>query len=459
MRDYGCACYIGVFLIDLETEDGPLMKIVVIGTGYVGLVVGTGLTESGHFVTCVDRDAEKIRLLSEGKLPIYEPGLEELVVRNLEEERLKFSTDLETAIENCLLVFICVGTPSLANGAADVSEVVACAEQVARAMNGYHIIVIKSTCPVGTADQIKEAMAAITTQPFDVVVNPEFMKEGAAVDDFMRPDRILVGCNDVRVLEIMKELYSPFLRTGKPILTMSVRSAEMTKYAVNAMLGARISMMNELANICEACGADISEVREGLMADSRLGATYLFPGLGFGGSCLPKDMVACTQFAQDQNIDCDMLKAVAAVNERQIGHFARRVIDYYGSAIVDKRIAMWGASFKPRTDDIRQSPALRVVDALLAKGATVVMYDPVAGPRVREQYGTRVAVAAKSYAVLENADGLVISTEWREFHHPDFERMATLMRERVIFDGRNLYTPRIMAGHGFKYFSIGRASV
>lgn len=435
------------------------MKIVVIGTGYVGLVVGTGLTESGHFVTCVDRDAEKIRLLSEGKLTIYEPGLEELVVRNIEEERLKFTTDIESAIDDNLLVFICVGTPSLANGAADVSEVLACAEQVARAMNGYHIIVIKSTCPVGTADKIREVMAGITTQPFDVVVNPEFMKEGAAVDDFMRPDRILIGCDDVRVLEIMKELYSPFLRTGKPLLTMSVRSAEMTKYAVNAMLGARISLMNELANICEACGADISEVREGLMADQRFGATYLFPGLGFGGSCLPKDMVACTQFAEEKNVVCDMLKAVAAVNDRQIDQFARRIIDYYGDAIGKKRIAMWGASFKPRTDDIRCSPALRVVDALLAKGATVAVYDPVSGPRVREQYGSRVEVAAKSYAVLENADGLVISTEWREFHHPDFERMASLMRERVIFDGRNLYTPRIMAGHGFKYFSIGRASV
>ena len=434
------------------------MKIVVIGTGYVGLVVGTGLTESGHFVTCVDRDEEKIRLLSEGKLPIYEPGLEELVVRNLEEERLKFTTDLESAIDDSLLIFICVGTPSLPNGAADVSEVLACAEQVARAMNGYHIIVIKSTCPVGTADKIREVMAGITTQPFDVVVNPEFMKEGAAIDDFMRPDRILIGCNDVRVLEIMKELYAPFLRTGKPILTMSLRSAEMTKYAVNAMLGARISLMNELANICAACGADISEVREGLMADSRLGSTYLFPGLGFGGSCLPKDMVACARFAREKNIACDMLDAVAAVNDRQIDQFAKRIIEYYGDGIGKKRIAMWGASFKPRTDDIRCSPALRVLDALLEQGATVVMYDPVAGPRVRQQYGSRVTVAAKSYAVLENADGLVISTEWREFHHPDFERMAGLMRERVIFDGRNLYTPRIMASHGFKYFSIGRAS-
>jgi len=432
------------------------MKIAVIGTGYVGLVVGTGLTENGHFVTCVDRDVDKIKMLSEGKLPIYEPGLEELVVRNLEEERLSFTTDLEAAVENSLLVFICVGTPSLDDGAADVSEVLGCAEQIARVMNGYHIIVIKSTCPVGTADKIREVISGVTSQPFDVVVNPEFIKEGAAIDDFMRPDRILVGCNDVRVLEIMKELYAPFLRTGKPILAMSPRSAEMTKYAVNAMLGARISMMNELANICAACGADISEVREGLMSDSRLGSTYMFPGLGFGGSCLPKDMVACARFASEQSVPSDMLQAITSVNERQMDQFARRIIEYYGDAIGQKRIAIWGASFKPRTDDIRCSPALRVIDALLEKGAEVVVYDPVAGKKVREHYGKRVAVAPKSYASLEQADGLAITTEWREFHHPDFERMAGLMREPVIFDGRNLYNPKYLATHGFKYFSIGR---
>ena len=435
------------------------MKIAVVGCGYVGLVVGTGLAENGHFVTCVDRDAEKVQLLSEGKLTIYEPGLEELTVRNLEEERLRFTSDLDAAVENSLLVFICVGTPSLDDGRADISEVIASAEQVARAMQGYHIVVLKSTCPVGTADRIREAMAGLTSHPFDVVVNPEFLKEGAAMDDFMRPDRILIGCGDVRVQEIMKELYAPFTRTGKPMLCMSVRSAEMTKYSVNAMLASRISLMNELANIAQACGADIGEVREGLMADSRLGSTYLFPGLGFGGSCLPKDMVACAQFAHAQGVPSDMLDAITAVNERQIALFTKQVVDYYGSAIGTKRIALWGASFKPRTDDIRHAPALRVIDGLLEAGAAVAVYDPVAGPKLRAHYGGRITVGVKNYAVLEGADGLVIATEWREFHYPDFERMAALMRERTIFDGRNLYSPKVLANQGFRYFSIGRPSV
>ena len=435
------------------------MKIVVVGTGYVGLVVGTGLAENGHFVTCVDRDAEKIEMLSNGKLPIYEPGLEELTTRNLEEERLRFTTDFEGAVASSLLVFICVGTPLLEDGGADVSEVMSCAEQVARAMTGYHIFVIKSTCPVGTADRIREMIASISPHPFDVVVNPEFLKEGAAVDDFMRPDRILVGCNDVRVQEIMKELYSPFLRTGKPILCMSVRSAEMTKYAVNAMLAARISLVNELGNIAEAHGADIGEVREGLMADSRIGSAYLFPGLGFGGSCLPKDVAACARFAQEKDIRSDMLDAITSVNERQRNVFIERIMSHYGRAIAEKRVAIWGVTFKPRTDDIRCAPALYVIDALLEAGASVAVYDPVAGPKIRGQYGDRVVVGAKNYDVLDGADGLVIATEWREFHNPDFERMAGVMRERTIFDGRNLYSPKQVAAKGFRYFSIGRPAV
>jgi UDPglucose 6-dehydrogenase len=432
------------------------MKIVVIGTGYVGLVVGTGLAENGHFVTCVDRDAEKIEMLSEGKLPIYEPGLEELITRNIEEERLRFTTDLEGAVGGALLVFICVGTPSLEDGSADVSEVMSCAEQVARAMTGYHIIVLKSTCPVGTADRVRDMIAGISSRPFDVVVNPEFLKEGAAVDDFMRPDRILVGCNEVRVQEIMKELYAPFLRTGKPILCMSVRSAEMTKYAVNAMLAARISLINELGNIAEAHGADIAEVREGLMADSRIGSTYLFPGLGFGGSCLPKDLVACARFAREKNVRSDVLDAISSVNDHQREIFIKRILNHYGAGIASKRIAIWGVSFKPRTDDIRCAPALYVMDALLEAGASVAVYDPVAGPKVRAHYGDRVVVGMKNYSVLEGADGLVIATEWREFHNPDFERMASVMRERTIFDGRNLYAPKQVAAKGFRYFSIGR---
>ncbi len=435
------------------------MKITVIGTGYVGLVVGTGLAENGHFITCVDRDTAKIETLSKGKLPIYEPGLEELIARNLEEERLRFTSDLDEAVASSLLVFICVGTPSREDGGADTSEVLSCAEQVARAMKGYHIVVIKSTCPVGTADRIREVIAGITSSPFDIVVNPEFLKEGAAVDDFMRPDRILIGCSDVRVQEIMKELYSPFLRTGKPILCMSERSAEMTKYAVNTMLASRISLINEFANIAEAYGADITEVREGLMADSRIGSTYLFPGLGFGGSCLPKDVVACAHSAREKGVACDMIEAIARVNDRQVRIFAQRILDFYGPDISEKRVAIWGASFKPRTDDIRHAPAMYIVDALLEAGAAVVVYDPVAGPKVREAYGDRVTVGTKYYGVLQDADGLVIATEWREFHNPDFERMGTLMRQRVIFDGRNLYSAKALAPHGFQYFGIGRGSV
>lgn len=434
------------------------MRITVVGTGYVGLVVGTGLAENGHFVTCVDKDREKIRQLNESKLPFYEPGLEELVVRNAEEERLHFSTDLTQAVENSLLTFICVGTPSLEDGAADVSAVLQCAEQVALAMKGYQIIVIKSTCRMGTADEVQSCVAKHTSHPFDVVVNPEFLKEGAAVDDFMRPDHVIIGCSDVRVLEIMKELYAPFMRTGKPIVAMNPRSAEMTKYAVNAMLAARISLMNELSVVCGAYGADIAEVREGLMSDSRIGSTYLFPGLGFGGSCLPKDVVACAHLAREKGLPADMLEAVTSVNDRQINGFAKMILGFYGD-LAGVKIAFWGVSFKPRTDDIRHSPALRVIDALLNAGASIIAYDPVAGQKLREHYGDRIMVAAKSYSVLENADGLVIATEWREFHHPDFERMGSMMRQRVIFDGRNLYSPRVLAQQGFRYFSIGRPSV
>jgi len=435
------------------------MKIVVVGTGHIGLVVGTGLAENGHSVTCVDRDAAMIERLRAGEMPVYEPGLEELVVRNQEEERLTFTTDLEGPLAESLLTFICVGTPSLANGAADVSEVLSSVEQVAAAMQGYQIIVLKSTCPVGTADNLREFLAERTAHPFDVVVNPEFLKEGAAMDDFMRPDRIVVGCDDVRVQEIMRELYAPFMRTGKPILFMDHRSAEIAKYAVNFMLAARISVMNELANICGAYGADVTAVQDSLMADSRFGSTYLFPGIGFGGSCLPKDMVACAHLAREKGVACDMLEAVTAVNERQAALFIERILEFYGAAIGQKRIAVWGASFKPRTDDVREAPALRVIDALLEAGAAVSVYDPVAGPNLRTHYGDRVEVAAKTYDSIEGVDGLVICTEWREFHRPDFERMAGQMRERVVFDGRNLYTPKALASHGFRYFSIGRPSV
>jgi UDPglucose 6-dehydrogenase len=435
------------------------MKIAVVGTGYVGLVVGTGFAENGHNVLCVDRQAERIADLAKGQLPIYEPGLEELLARNIEEERLHFTTDLAQAVKDCLIIFICVGTPIGEGGDLDTGEVFSVAEEVAKAMPGYRIVVNKSTCPLGTTEKLREHIKGFTTQPFDVVANPEFLKEGAAVDDFMRPDRVVIGCEDVRVEEIMKELYAPFLRTGKPLLTMDLRSAEMSKYAVNSMLAARISLMNELSTICEAYDADIAAVREAVAADSRIGSAYLFPGIGFGGSCLPKDVVGAARLAENAGLPANLLMAIAKVNDRQLDSFIARMLAHYGASLCGRRIAIWGATFKPRTDDLRGAPALQIIDALLNRGAEVTVYDPIAGPKLRETYGTRIVVAAKSYAALEGADGLVIATEWNEFRRPDYERMAQLMHERIIFDGRNLYTPKVMAEAGFHYYSVGRPTV
>jgi len=435
------------------------MKVTVVGTGYVGLVVGTCFAETGHIVRCIDIDEDKVANLNKGKLPIYEPGLEELVQRNVEEERLTFTTDLEGAVADCLCVYLCVGTPRKETGEADLSFTLAAAEQVANAMTGYRVIVNKSTCPLGTAKQLEELIGDITSHPFDIVVNPEFLRQGAAVDDFMRPDHVVIGSDDVRVQEIMKELYAPFVRTGKPILVMDIRSAELVKYATNAMLATRISFMNELANICEAFGGDVTHIREGLAADSRFGTSYLFPGLGYGGSCLPKDVSALAHIAKDKGLKCDILDAVGTVNERQKDLFVERILDFYGKDIGKKRIAIWGASFKPKTDDLRDGPALKLIDALIEKGSEIIVYDPVAGPRVRDRYGDAVTIAEKNYEALKDADGLAVVTEWNEFRRPDYAKMADLMREKVIFDGRNIYTPEMMKELGFRYFSIGRQAV
>lgn len=432
------------------------MRISVIGTGYVGLVVGTCLADTGHRVTCVDVDADRIAKLAKGEMPIYEPGLEELLTRNIEEERLTFTTSVEEAIADCLLVFLCVGTPSLDSGEHDIGDVMRAAEDVARLLPGYRIIVNKSTGPAGTTARIAQRMHELTGQEFDVVVNPEFMKEGAAVDDFMRPDRIVVGCQDVRVQEIMRELYAPFLRTGKPFLVMDFASAEMSKLAVNAMLAARISVMNEFALFCEAAGADVSHVREAVAADERIGPAYLFPGLGYGGSCLPKDVAATAAWAEKHGIEASMLNASTRVNEAMVRRFIHRILEFYGEAIGEKKFALWGATFKPRTDDLRGARALPVIDALLDAGAAIHAYDPVAGKNLAALYGDRIQIARKNYDALADADGLVICTEWNEFRRPDYDRMAELMRERVIFDGRNLYTPATLKRNGFKYFSVGR---
>ncbi len=435
------------------------MKIAIVGAGYQGLVTGTCFAENGHQVMCVDRDAARIALLNEGKIPLHEPGLEELVARNREEERLHFSTELDHAVAESLMVFLCVGTLADEAGCADISGVLEAVRQIAQTMDGYRILVNKTTCPPGAAEKMLEILQTHAAHPCDVVVNPDFMKEGTAVDDFLRPDRVVVGCEDIRVREIMKELYSPFLRTGKPFIVMSPRSAEMAKYATNVMLAARISLMNQLADICEAYACDIAEVREAVATDYRIGPTFLFPGVGFGGAGLPRDLATCEGLAREAGIESDLIAAVRRVNERRREQFLKRICDYYDAAITGKRLAVWGASFKARTDDLRGGPGIFVIDGLCAAGADVVVYDPVAGTKLKERYGDRIRIAAKYYEALEEADGLVILTEWNEFRRPDYERMGALMREKVIFDGRNLYTPDVMAAQGFHYVSIGRKTM
>lgn len=432
------------------------MRIAVVGTGYQGLVVGTCLAETGHQVIGVEDDASRIAALQSGDIPFHEPGLEELLNRNLEEERLSFSTDIVSAVRDCLSILFCVNPPVDGAGQVDTGGLMALAANVAESMPGYRLFINKGACPPGTAKALEETFARHTKHPFDVIVNPDFLKAGKAIDDFMQPDRVIVGCEDVRVQELIREIYSPFLRTGRPILFMSQASAEMAKYATNVMLAARISMMNQLADICSAVGADISQVREALASDNRIGSTFLFPGLGFGGIHLPGDLDACLRFAETHGIEADMIRAVKQVNLRRQEQFERQIIDYYGEAITGKTIAVWGAAFKPRTDDIRGSIAIRVIDALLARGASVCVHDPVAGPAVAEHYGDRVRIAAKPYDALEGASGLVVATEWSNYRRPAFNRMAELMAERVIFDGRNLYRPKDLEAEGFVYFGVGR---
>lgn len=435
------------------------MNIAVIGTGKVGLVVGAGFAENGHRVACVDKSEERIRALSEGTLPIYEPGLKELVARNLNEDRLLFTTDLPSALGDGLIVFICVDTPGGRGGEADLSQVFSAAEEIGGALTEYAVIVMKSACPVGTAERVEEIIKERAAGAFDVVVNPEFMTEGNAVDDFMRPDRVVIGCNDVRVIEIVKELYAPFLRSGKPFLIMDPRSAELSKYAASAILGARISLINEIANVAEAYGADINQVRQAVMADSRIGRDYLYPGVGFGGSCLPKDISALAELAKEKGLVSHVIEGALRTNRDQLESCASRILAELGGDPSGKAVAIWGASFKPKTDDLRNAPALAIIDRLLDARVSVKVYDPAAGDGLRAHYGGRIEVAAKMYEVLAGADALFIATEWREFHNPDFARMASAMRGSAIYDGRNLYEPKVMAKHGFRYASVGRPAV
>ncbi len=431
------------------------MKIAVVGTGYVGLVAGACFAENGNEVICIDKDASKIRTLQRGRIPIYEPGLEELVRRNRSEKRLTFTTNLARGVRASQILFIAVGTPTDEDGSADLRHVLDVAREIARAMNGYKVIVNKSTVPVGTAERVRDAIKRETSHPFSVVSNPEFLKQGAAIDDFMKPDRVVIGAEDARAGEIMRELYAPYTRTGAPIMMMDCASAELCKYAANAMLATRISFMNEVANVCEVVGADVDHVRRAVAADRRIGPSFLFPGVGYGGSCFPKDVKAMLQFAARKSYDFQILKAVECVNERQKVRLLAKMQKHFGS-LKGKRVAVWGLAFKPRTDDMREAPSVPLIKALLDAGASVVAYDPEAMRVARAIFGATVELADKSYEALHGADALAIVTEWNEFREPDFTRIRKMMRTPVIFDGRNLYNPEQLRGGGFTYYSMGR---
>ena len=430
------------------------MKIGVVGTGYVGLVVGACLAENGNTVICVDKDADKIATLKGGDIPIYEPGLEELISRNVAEERLSFSTDLADAVRRNDILFVAVGTPQDEDGSADLSHVLEVAREIGRAMNGPKVIVNKSTVPVGTAARVRNVISEMTQQPFSVVSNPEFLKEGVAVEDFLKPDRVVIGTDDPGVEAVMRELYEPFVRTGHPILVMDPASAELTKYAANAMLAARISFMNEVANLCDRVGADVREVRLGIGTDARIGASFLFPGIGYGGSCFPKDVKALLRMGQDAGCEMQVVGAVDRANEVQKTILVPRLERYLGG-FAGKVIALWGLAFKPRTDDLREAPALAVIEKLLAGGAAVRAYDPKAMPGARRHLGDRVVFCNRSYEAVEGADALVLATEWNEFREPDFPRIKTLMRRPAIFDGRNIYNPQHLRTLNFYYEGIG----
>jgi len=435
------------------------MKLCVVGTGYVGLVAGTCFAESGNDVVCVDVVQAKIDALKQGKVPIYEPGLEELIRRNTAEGRLTFSTDLVDAVKKSVVCFIAVGTPSGPSGAADLSAVMAVGREIARAMDGYRVVVTKSTVPVGTWAQLHAVMSPITKHEFDIVSNPEFLKEGAAIDDFMKPDRVVIGSVGQKAFEIMRELYEPFVRTGNPIITMDNTSAEMTKYAANALLATRISFMNEIANLCERTGADVDQVRRGIGYDRRIGHHFLFPGVGYGGSCFPKDVRAVITTAREHGMEFPLMAAVEDVNESQKHRLVLKVVDEFGPNLRGRHFAIWGLAFKPRTDDMREAPSITVVEGLLKRGATVAVHDPEALHEAKKLFGERVSYHRVNYEALAGADALLIVTEWNEFRRPDFPRMRQLMRQPMILDGRNLYEPEVMREHGFTYLPIGRTPV
>jgi UDPglucose 6-dehydrogenase len=432
------------------------VKIAVIGTGYVGLVTATCLAESGNDVVAIDKDARKIATLESGLLPIYEPGLLELVQRNCRESRLHFTTDVGQGIAAARMVFVAVGTPQASDGAPDLTNLWAVADAIAANSNGPKIVVVKSTVPVGTNRVLLERLQARSKHPIDVASNPEFLKEGAAVDDFMRPDRVVVGVRRQEVADALHELYAPFLRTERPFLVMSLESSEMTKYVANAMLATKISFVNEMANLCERLGADINEVRRGIGHDARIGFQFLFPGAGYGGSCFPKDVHAIIAMARDMDMPAHLMQAVNRVNDAQKQVLFHKIRRHYGNTLEEKTLAIWGLSFKPRTDDIREAPALALIDALLSEGVRLRVHDPEALANVRALYGDKLVYCDRPYGALEGADGLAIVTEWQEFRNPDFEIVRRMLREHVVFDGRNLFEPKTMQNQRFVYYGIGR---
>ena len=435
------------------------MKIAVIGTGYVGLVTGTCFAETGNIVTCIDIDATKIERLNNGEVTIYEPQLDTFFQRNLLAKRLFFTTSLAEGIKDAEVVFLALPTPPGEDGSADLSYILKSAEEVAKLIQNYTVIVDKSTVPVGTADKVHEIISQNTSCPFSIVSNPEFLREGFAISDFMKPDRVIIGTNDEAAQKIMENLYKPFVRQGNPIYFMDARSAELTKYAANAFLATKITFMNEIANYCEIVGANVDQVRIGIGSDDRIGKRFLFPGIGYGGSCFPKDVQALVKSGKDDSFDFNILNAVMEVNNRQKTVLFPKIVNYFGGNITGKNIALWGLAFKPDTDDIREAPSLYLIDKLVESGAVITAFDPEAMENVQQLVGDKITYAEDEYQALKNADALIICTEWSIFRNPDFSRIKTEMKGNVIFDGRNLFDLEDMESKGFCYFSIGRQTI
>jgi UDPglucose 6-dehydrogenase len=432
------------------------MKITVIGTGYVGLVTGTCFAETGNKVTCIDIDKAKVDKLSSGQITIYEPGLEKIFLRNTKEGRLVFTTNLEEVLEASEIIFLALPTPPGADGSADLKYVLGVADQLGKLMTGYKVIVNKSTVPVGTADKVREAIAKNYKGEFDVVSNPEFLREGVAVEDFMKPDRVVIGTKSEQAKKVMTELYAPYVRQGNPLIFMDERSSELTKYAANSFLATKISFMNEIAQLCERMGADVDMVRRGIGSDDRIGKRFLFPGIGYGGSCFPKDVQALVKSSNEVHYDFEILKAVEKVNALQKLHLVNKINAYFNNDLQGKKIALWGLAFKPNTDDIRDAPAIDMINALTTAGATITAYDPEAMPNVKNKIGDKIKYATNQYEALAGADILVIATEWSEFRTPDFEIIVKELPSKVIFDGRNLFDVAKMKEMGYHYESIGR---